>query len=315
MIITVALSSLKRVSCLSPQHLWKSSIRSQHGVVVKAYSDSYEIRSLDLHDHGHQRKVFYVDEGRSEEDESPILLLGGTAQTVNSFTLHISQIARHRRLIIPELRGQGKTELSSEFATMGQHVQDVCDIIKALGLRKVHLAGFSFGGRVALAVAAHHPDLVDKLSLTGICYSRPPLGQMILKSWEEAAGRGNMRECAWSFILNGYSQSYIERYSSRIPSFIDMVVEANQASRLHDLIRLSHRADSFSVEACAPNVIASTQIIAATEDRIAGYEACLDLAQHVPCQDVVTLQAGHLAPFEQPVQWRKALLDFISKTP
>jgi hypothetical protein len=39
---------------------------------------------------------------------------------------------------------------------------------------------------VALAVAAHHPSLVCKLSLTAVPLERPALGRVILDSWMES---------------------------------------------------------------------------------------------------------------------------------
>ena len=114
----------------------------------------------------------------------PVVVLGGTAQTISTFIPHIRHFSAHRRLIIPELRCQGQTELLSYNGTMRQHVTDVENILHALDIdQSVDLVGFSFGGRIALAVAAHKPYLVSKISVTGVPWNRPPLGAMILKSW------------------------------------------------------------------------------------------------------------------------------------
>jgi pimeloyl-ACP methyl ester carboxylesterase len=45
-------------------------------------------------------------------------------------------------------------------------------------LRK-NLQGFSFGGRVSLAIAANHPQLVKRLSVTGVPLERPALGECV----------------------------------------------------------------------------------------------------------------------------------------
>lgn len=44
---------------------------------------------------------------------------------------------------------------------------DAADVIKALGLKKVNLLGFSIGGFVAQTVAANNPDLVHQVVLAG----------------------------------------------------------------------------------------------------------------------------------------------------
>ena len=124
-----------------------------------------------------KRKVFYLDIG-TDSSLPPLVLLCGTAQTVNTFSPHFRQISKHRRLIILELRCQGLTELLSEYGTIDQHVKDFHQIIvEHLSLNHIHLAGFSFGGRVSLAIAAIHPELVGRLSVTGVPLERPALGQ------------------------------------------------------------------------------------------------------------------------------------------
>ena len=121
---------------------------------------------------------------KSPEGQPPVVVLGGTAQTIATFAPHIRHLSANRRLIIPELRCQGQTELLSYNGTMRQHVTDVENILHALEVEeRVDLVGFSFGGRIALAVAAHKPYIVSKISITGVPWNRPPLGSLILKSW------------------------------------------------------------------------------------------------------------------------------------
>ena len=137
-------------------------------------------KQLDVLDvDGVKRKVFYVDMG-VDSTHPPLVLLCGTAQTVNTFSPHFRQISKQRRLIIVELRCQGMTELLSEYGTIDQHVKDFHQIIvQHLGLKHIHLAGFSFGGRVSLAIAALHPELVGRLSVTGVPLERPALGEIV----------------------------------------------------------------------------------------------------------------------------------------
>ena len=108
-----------------------------------------------------KRSVSYIDVG-DDTSLPPLVIIPGTAQTAATFSPHYRQIAKTRRLIIPEIRSQGRTELLSEYCTIDQHVDDFYRIIvDHLGINQVHLAGFSFGGRVSLAIAAHYPQHVS----------------------------------------------------------------------------------------------------------------------------------------------------------
>lgn len=268
------------------------------------------IRDVD----GFDRKVNILDIGESVGGGIPLVILAGTAQTTETFTGHFRALTCGRRLVIPELRNQGKTELLSEYGTMEQHVEDVTAILRALGVCRVDLCGFSFGGRVALAVASAHPQYVRKLSITGVPLHRAPLGSLILESWKDGLNMRQMRSVAWSFILNGYSEAFITRFSDRLPSFVDLICEANDPKKLADLMNLSHTmTDShpFSVASCAARLTVPTQVIGASYDKISAIGTVKLLSEAIRGEFEEIPEAGHLVPFEKPTQWRNAILRFF----
>mmetsp|Transcript_28872 Transcript_28872/g.41144 ORF Transcript_28872/g.41144 Transcript_28872/m.41144 type:complete len:340 (+) Transcript_28872:20-1039(+) len=278
----------------------------------------------------------YIDTGYKSDTSislPPIVVLLGTAQTIETYTPHISYISKYRRLIIPELRGQGNTSLDSKHCAIHQHVLDFTQFLSKLNLSAVDLIGFSFGGRVAISVAAHYPSLVNKLSVTGVPYIRPALGTMIINSWAELLSNGHLRDCAWSLLLNGYSPEFIEKHHQKFACFVDMIVESNDSQKLYNLITQSNQSPSismdtdctiinsnsnnnnnnFSVSNCAKNICCPTQIIGSRLDRIASFDSVEELANHIPgaiLQEVSSV--GHLIPFEKPGEWRRLVLSFLS---
>jgi hypothetical protein len=120
------------VTLNSRSKLLMSSVKQQTFIGYK----QLEIRDVD----GVKRKIYYVDLG-TDKSNVPLVILVGTAQTVNSFSPHHRQIAKTRRLIIIELRCQGMTELLSEYGSIEQHVKDFILIMNVLGLNSIHLAG------------------------------------------------------------------------------------------------------------------------------------------------------------------------------
>lgn len=275
-------------------------------------SEAHDIGFTMLNDVEGQNKMYYLDTDKINGGTVPIIILAGTSQTINTFTPHIKQIAKSRRLIIPELRCQGRTELISQHCSMHQLVADFHNFCNAIGINKMHLCGFSFGGRVALAYAAAFPDRVSRLSVTGVPHTRAPLGKVILDSWLHCAEHGNMRDCAWSFILNGYSEKFIETHHNKLSMYVDMIVQGNDRQKLIDLLRLSHAVDDrYTASSCAAKLQCPTQIIGATHDRIAGLLSVRALADAIPRSSFVEMQTGHLAPFEDPLTWRRHILDFM----
>ena len=272
------------------------------------------VTTLPLLEKGESKLVYYIDKGNNQ-DKPPLVLLAGTAQTIDTYTPHINQISKTRRLIIPELRGQGRTQLDPAQCTIEQQVFDLEKILTGLGVQNIHLSGFSFGGRVALAFAAHRPDMVSRLSLTAIPLVRPPLGKVVLESWMDGLKRGNMRECAWSFIINGYSNAFLTKNAERLSMYVDMVANSNEPSKVYQLMTQSSKTfpgDVFSIPHCAGLIRCPTQVIGASEDRIAGLEPVKQLAAAIPHAQYAEMKTGHLAPFEEPLVWRKHLMDFMN---
>lgn len=78
----------------------------------------------------------------------------------------IDGIALHRRVIAFDNRGVGASGGSVPH-TVEEMGRDAIAFIRALGLRKVDLLGFSLGGGVAQMIALQAPDLVRRMVLAG----------------------------------------------------------------------------------------------------------------------------------------------------
>jgi pimeloyl-ACP methyl ester carboxylesterase len=74
-------------------------------------------------------------------------------------------VARGVTLIGVDRPGYGRSAPmpKGSWADVGTVADDVADVLEQMGTGPVGLAGWSAGGRVALAIAARHPDLVDRV--------------------------------------------------------------------------------------------------------------------------------------------------------
>lgn len=296
---------------------------TRHNQVVSSPS-SFETKFLKIVDvDGTSRNVHYVDMGPSKTDtesgitQRPLVIVGGTAQTISTYAQHIKQLSKLRRVLMPELRCQGvSTELDPTYGSIDRHCIDFVRFLDAANVTTpIDFLGFSFGGRVGITVAALYPDLVARLSVTGVPLVRPALGEEILTQWREHLAQGRLYECGESFLRNGYSEPFLSHNAEKLGTFIQFVLDSNDMDRVHQLLVLSHpRNDSeqYSLQACAKRVKCRTQVIAATQDKIAGYDAVKLLADAIENATFAEMQLGHLAPFEDPVGWRRLVTDFLS---
>jgi pimeloyl-ACP methyl ester carboxylesterase len=77
--------------------------------------------------------------------------------------------ARNVRLLFVDRPGYGGSDplAAGEPATVASAADDLAAVLEGLQVGPVGVAGWSAGGRVALALAARHPGLVDRVAVLG----------------------------------------------------------------------------------------------------------------------------------------------------
>src|SRR5215831_12942175 len=94
---------------------------------------------------------------------SPLVLLHGFSNSVANWRSHIDVFSQHYKTIAIDLIGHGKSDSPSDPSRyrMDNCVADLREIFGQLALNHINLLGYSMGARVALHVAAAHPDYID----------------------------------------------------------------------------------------------------------------------------------------------------------
>ncbi len=100
---------------------------------------------------------------------APVILLHGSGPGVTAYAnwrLTIPALAQTYHVYAPDIAGFGYTERKPD-AKYGLDfwVSHLCGFMDALGLARARFVGNSFGGALALAMAARHPSRVERLVL------------------------------------------------------------------------------------------------------------------------------------------------------
>lgn len=114
--------------------------------------------------------VYYEDVGEGK----PILLLHGWGGSSESFLPLLRDLSANHRVIAPDFPGQGKSPEPPEPWSVTEYAEMIRGFCDALDIRGCDILAHSFGGRVALYLAATWPDYAGKLLLTG-CAGIPPV--------------------------------------------------------------------------------------------------------------------------------------------
>lgn len=101
-----------------------------------------------------------------EASETIVFLHGFTGSTM-TWTSTIEHLPKTVRCIAVDLLGHGKTDVpqKSERYVMKEQLLDLHGLFAELQLSNFTLAGYSMGGRIALAYALHYPEQIKHLML------------------------------------------------------------------------------------------------------------------------------------------------------
>ncbi|MDC3412399.1 2-succinyl-6-hydroxy-2,4-cyclohexadiene-1-carboxylate synthase [Aquibacillus sp. 3ASR75-11] len=111
--------------------------------------------------HNINETTYWVEEHGTGE---PILLLHGFTGTTKTWDSIISTWSKTFRVIAMDLPGHGRTE-GTKVVQMSECCQDIAKILDQLGINKIHVIGYSMGGRTALSFAVMFPQRVSSLVL------------------------------------------------------------------------------------------------------------------------------------------------------
>lgn len=128
-------------------------------------------------------------------DGHPLLFLGGTGWDLRRTRLPLEPpLSDHFTVALFDQRGQGRTSKPPGPYTMLDYAEDAVGVLDALGWKRVHIVGYSFGGMVAQELAIRWPERVGCLVLAattsgGAAGASYPIHEFLELSSEERALR------------------------------------------------------------------------------------------------------------------------------
>ena len=140
--------------------------------------------------------MYYEEHGTGD----PLVLLhgfGGCGQTWKPF---YGELAKHFRLIVPDLRGHGRSTNPAGAFTHRQSASDVLALLDTLKLTGVRAMGISTGGMTLLHMASRQPARVEAMVLIGATHYFPEQARQIMQRESERGPTPQdlqyYRECA-----------------------------------------------------------------------------------------------------------------------
>jgi len=111
----------------------------------------------------------------------PLLLLHSLSSNGHLFDgLVAAGLPSVGRLVIPDMRGRGRTEAPLAGYSLDRGCEDLLALMDRLGIERAIVCGHSFGGLLALYFAARHPDRVSRLVILDAAADMHPAAPMMV---------------------------------------------------------------------------------------------------------------------------------------
>ncbi|MCF8481250.1 MAG: alpha/beta fold hydrolase [Rhodospirillum sp.] len=256
------------------------------------------------------------DESDGLGNPLPTLLIHGSGPGVTAWAnwrLVLPELARHGRVLAPDMVGFGFTDRPQGFAyTLESWVRQITELLDSLGLEKVNLVGNSFGGAVSLAFSLAHPDRVTRLALMGSVGVPFPITPELDAVWGYEPSLDAMRDLLdiFAFDRSLVTDELAElRYGASIrPGFQETFSAMFPAPRQRWVEAL----------ASAPEAIRAlpheTLLIHGRDDRVIPLATSLTMLNLIPkAQLHVFGQCGHWVQIEHRDRFCRLLLDFLAE--
>lgn len=240
-----------------------------------------------------------------EGDGEPVLLLNGGMMTFASWAPVVAALGAGRRTLGCDLRGQLLCP-GEAHPRLDDNVPDVVALLDALGLERVHALGTSFGGEIALLLAARHPGRVRTLAVVTAA-DRSPDGmrddsRALAERAREVIGGGDPGPFHDHVTAEVYSAAWRERHAAELAERRSRSL-ALPASWYRGLLGILAAIEDFDLRPDLGRIRCPALVVHAGADRVMPAERVEALAAAIPGAELaVHPTSGHALVAEEP-EW------------
>lgn len=239
-----------------------------------------------------------------------LLLLNGLGLSSEAWEPQMAALSDTLRLLAPDNRGSGRSELGGGPCTIADMAGDVISLLDALGLDRVHVLGLSMGGLIAQELALRHPKRVRSLILVATAARLPPMTRHVIDVWSRMVQHGVDTELflreqfGWVFTDHLLEQrevvdgmiAMVRTWPFSAPGFMTQV----KACLGHDAVDR------------VPAILVPSLVLVGREERLIPIPASEELASLLPNARLKILEeGGHGFAAECAGAFNQAVLDFV----
>lgn len=243
-------------------------------------------------------------------DGPPVVLLHPFPVS-HEFWLPVSDtLASRYRLIMPDLRGHGDSEVGEGPATMEKHAADILRVMDDADVSRAPLIGVSIGGYAIFEFWRRYKNRVKALVL---CNTKAPADNPDARAGRLQAAHDVVEKGTESFF-EGMVQKVLGRTSRETrPDLVDGALRMMRKMSPQDVAGvqrgMADRPDSVDT---LKTIDVPTLLVTGDEDPMTGIKEAELMHEHIRGSQIrVIPKAGHYSPWEQPELAARLLRQFL----
>jgi 3-oxoadipate enol-lactonase len=256
--------------------------------------------------HSDAAEIFYEIRGTGP----PVVLLHSFPCDHEFWTPIAAALDSRYRLILPDLRGHGDSEIGEGPALMAKHANDIARVLDAVGIGKAAFIGCSIGGYILFEFWRRFRTRVTALAL---CDTRPQA--------DTPEARSNRLQAAAKVLEQGI-EPFLETMIPKLMGRTTLATRPDLVEGARAMMRKMSAEDINQVQqgmAARPDSVADLKtinvptLIAIGEEDVLSTVADGELMRQniAGSQLKVIPKAGHYAPWEQPEAVGTILRQFL----
>lgn len=244
-------------------------------------------------------ELAYRDQGAGE----PLLLIHAFPLSGAMWGRQTAALAARFRVIAPDLRGFGASQLGDAPASLDQHADDMAALLDRLGLERAAVAGLSMGGYISFALLRRHRARVSALVLADTrAGADTEAGRQAREQNARLAEEQGPRALAEQMLPKLLAPSAPEALRAEVRR----IIAANDRHGVAAALRaMAARPDSTPLLA---GIDLPTLLIVGQEDALTPPEEARAMHAQITGNRLVEISgAGHLSNLDQPEAFSAAV--------
>ena len=261
-------------------------------------------------------RVRFVEAGQGPT----VLLVHGYLASHVTWEDALLALGAHFRVIVPDLPGFGESEKPSPSRypyTCDAFAESLVDLVAALDLSRVSVCGHALGGAVALAMAADHPDVVDRLVLVSPMVYPARVDPIVRLAMQPILGPIFFKQLYGQRLFRSHFRRNVYGRDAKLPlARIDYLYDVFNAPAAREAAYATMQSmlDTRSLVARLPRVTAPTLVVWGRHDTSNPIAHGRRLAREIRGARLDVLECGHSPIEECPLPFVETVSSFLRET-